>query len=172
VGDKALRVGIGYDLHRLVPGRRLILGGIAVDYDRGLEGHSDADVVLHAIADALLGASALGDIGELFPDTDPKWAGLDSERLLEGVMAQVEQAGWRPVQCDVIIHAQEPKLAPLKPAIRANLARLLRIDPGAVGLKAKTGEYVGAIGRGEAIACDAVVVVEQRAPNHSLGHPV
>jgi 2-C-methyl-D-erythritol 2,4-cyclodiphosphate synthase len=154
-----LRVGIGYDLHRLVAGRPLILGGIAIDHDRGLAGHSDADVVLHALADALLGAAALGDIGDLYPDTDPRWAGLDGEHLLAGVLDRVRQCGWRPVQCDLIIHAQEPKLTALKPAIRANLARMLQLELGDVGLKAKTGEFLGPIGRGEAIACDAVVVI-------------
>jgi 2-C-methyl-D-erythritol 2,4-cyclodiphosphate synthase len=155
-----VRVGIGYDLHRLVPDRPLILGGVRIDHDRGLLGHSDADVVLHAVADALLGAAALGDIGEHYPDTDPKWRGLDSQRLLEEVVTRVARAGWRPSQCDLTIHAQEPKLGPHKPEIRVNLSRLLHLELSAVNVKAKTGEHVGAIGRGEAIACDAVVVVE------------
>lgn len=155
-----MRVGLGYDLHRLVEGRHLILGGVKIEFGRGLLGHSDADVVLHAVADALLGAAALGDIGELFPDTDERWSGLDSQVLLADVLERVAQAGWRPVQCDLNIHAQEPKLGPHKPAIRASLARLLRVDPSAVNVKAKTGERVGAIGRGEAIACQAVVLLE------------
>ncbi len=120
-----MRVGIGHDTHRLVEGRPLILGGVRIDYDRGLLGHSDADVVLHAVADALLGAAALGDIGEHFPDTDPKWEGLAGDRLLSEVVTLVARAGWRPVNCDMIVHAQRPKLLPYKPAMRANVARLL-----------------------------------------------
>lgn len=152
-------MGIGHDTHRLVDGRPLILGGVRVAFDRGLYGHSDADVVLHAVADALLGASALGDIGEHFPDTDPQWQGLDGGRLLSEVVNLVAQAGWRPVNCDVIIHAERPKLSEVKPAIRANVARLLGLDPGTVNIKAKTGEKVGPIGRGEAIACQAVTLL-------------
>jgi 2-C-methyl-D-erythritol 2,4-cyclodiphosphate synthase len=155
-----VRVGIGHDTHRLDEGRPLILGGVRIEHPRGLVGHSDADVVLHALADALLGAAALGDIGDHFPDTDPRWKGLDSGRLLADVLAMVAGAGWRPVNCDLIIHAQEPKLGPHKAALRASLARLLGLDPGAVNVKAKTGEHVGPIGRGEAIACEAVVLVE------------
>lgn len=154
-----MRVGIGHDTHRLVEGRPLILGGVRVAFDRGLAGHSDADVVFHAVADALLGASALGDIGEHFPDTDPKWQGLDGGRLLSEVVDLVARAGWRPVNCDVIIHAERPKLLEVKPAIRANLARLLALDLGAVNIKAKTGEQVGPIGRGEAISCQAVTLL-------------
>jgi 2-C-methyl-D-erythritol 2,4-cyclodiphosphate synthase len=138
----------------------LILGGVRIEHPRGLVGHSDADVVLHAMADAVLGAAGLGDIGEHYPDTEPAWRGLDSSRLLAEVVARVADAGWRPVNCDLVIHAQEPKLGPHKPAIRANLARLLGIDPGAVNVKAKTGEQVGPIGRAEAIACEAVVLLE------------
>jgi 2-C-methyl-D-erythritol 2,4-cyclodiphosphate synthase len=154
-----MRVGIGHDTHRLDEGRPLILGGVRIEHPRGLVGHSDADVVLHAVADALLGAAALGDIGDHFPDTDPRWKGLDSGRLLADVIALVAEAGWRPVNCDLIIHAQEPKLGPHKPALRASLARLLGIDPGAVNVKAKTGEHVGPIGRGEAISCEAIVLL-------------
>jgi 2-C-methyl-D-erythritol 2,4-cyclodiphosphate synthase len=138
------------------------LGGVRIEHPRGLVGHSDADVVLHAVSDALLGAAALGDIGEHFPDTDPAWRDVDSARLLSEVVAMVAGAGWRPVNCDTIIHAQEPKLGPHKPALRANLARLLGIDPGAVNVKAKTGEHVGPIGRAEAIACEAIVLIEPR----------
>jgi 2-C-methyl-D-erythritol 2,4-cyclodiphosphate synthase len=154
-----VRVGLGHDTHRLVEGRPLILGGITIAHPWGLLGHSDADVVLHALADALLGAAALGDIGELYPDTDPQWKGLDSGRLLEEVVAQVARAGWSPVNCDVTIHAQAPKLLLHKPAIRTNVARLLGLDPSAVNIKAKTGEHVGPIGRAEAIGCDAIVLV-------------
>jgi 2-C-methyl-D-erythritol 2,4-cyclodiphosphate synthase len=152
-----MRVGLGHDTHRLVEGRPLILGGIRIEHPRGLMGHSDADVVLHAVADALLGAAAMGDIGELFPDTDPEWKGLDGGVLLTEVVERVAQAGWTVGNCDVVIHAQEPKLTPHKPMIRENLARLLRVPPNAVNVKAKTGEHVGPIGRGEAIACEAMI---------------
>jgi len=158
-----MRVGIGHDTHRLVEGRPLILGGVRIDHPRGLLGHSDADVVMHAVADALLGAAALGDIGEHYPDTDPRWAGLDGGRLLADVVERVARSDYRPGNCDVIIHAQEPKLTPHKPAIRANLARLLGLDISAVNVKAKTGEHVGPIGRGEAIACEAVVLLRAGA---------
>ena len=154
-----VRVGIGHDTHRLAEGRPLILGGVRIDHPRGLLGHSDADVVMHAVADALLGAAGLGDIGEFYPDTDPRWKDLDSGNLLSDVVGHVAEAGWRPVNCDLVIHAQEPKLGPHKPAIRANLARLLAVDDGDVNVKAKTGEHVGPIGRGEAIACEAVVLI-------------
>lgn len=155
-----VRVGIGHDTHRLVEGRPLILGGVRIAFERGLAGHSDADVVLHTVADALLGAAGLGDIGDHFPDTDPRWKDLDSSLLLRDVLAMSLREGWRVVNCDVIIHAQRPKLGPHKSAIRANLARLLDLEPGAVNIKAKTGEEVGPIGRGEAIACQAVVLIE------------
>jgi 2-C-methyl-D-erythritol 2,4-cyclodiphosphate synthase len=113
------------------------------------------------VADALLGAAGLGDIGEHYPDTDPQWKGLDSTRLLAEVVEKIRRTGWRTVNCDVVIHAQEPKLSPYKPAIRANLARLLRVDLGAVNIKAKTGEHVGHVGRGEAIDCQAIVLLEE-----------
>jgi 2-C-methyl-D-erythritol 2,4-cyclodiphosphate synthase len=154
-----MRVGIGHDTHRLVEGRPLILGGIAIDHPRGLLGHSDADVVLHAVADALLGAAALGDIGEHFPDTDPQWKGLEGARLLGHVLELVTREGWGVGNCDVVIHAQEPKLTPHKPMIKDNVARLLGVDPSAVNIKAKTGERVGPIGRGEAISCEVVVLL-------------
>jgi 2-C-methyl-D-erythritol 2,4-cyclodiphosphate synthase len=154
-------VGFGHDTHRLGEGRPLILGGIAIDHPRGLLGHSDADVVLHAVADALLGASGSGDIGEHYPDTDPRWKGLDSARLLAEVVGRVASEGWRVVNCDVVVHAQEPKLSAHKPAMKANLARLLGVDPGAVNVKAKTGEHVGPVGRLEAIVCEAVVLIDR-----------
>lgn len=158
-----MRVGIGHDTHRLVEGRPLILGGVRIDHPLGLLGHSDAYVVLHAVADALLGAAALGDIGEHYPDTDPKWEGIAGDVLLAEVVGLVGRSGWRPVNCDVTVHAQEPKLTPHKPAIRANLARLLRLDQTAVNIKAKTGERVGPIGRGEAIACEAAVLLARES---------
>ncbi len=155
-----MRVGIGHDTHRLVEGRPLFLGGLKIDHPRGLDGHSDADVVCHAVADAVLGAAGLGDIGEHYPDTDPRWRGLDSTRLLAEVVEQVRRGGWAVGNCDVIIHAQEPKLGPHKAAIRANLARLLGLSETSVNVKAKTGELVGPIGRSEAIACHAVVLIQ------------
>jgi len=155
-----MRVGIGHDTHRLVEDRPLILGGLRIEHPRGLAGHSDADVVCHAVADALLGAAALGDIGEHYPDDDPQWRDLDSARLLAEVVDRVGREGWRPVNCDVIVHAQAPKLGPHKATIRANLARLLGLSETAVNVKAKTGEHVGPVGRGEAIACHAVVLLE------------
>jgi 2-C-methyl-D-erythritol 2,4-cyclodiphosphate synthase len=134
---------------------------LRIDHPRGLAGHSDADVVCHAVADALLGAAGLGDIGEHYPDTDPKWHGLDSTRLLAEIVTQLYSGGWQPVNCDVIVHAQEPKLGPHKATIRANLSRLLGLPESCVNVKAKTGEHVGPVGRGEAIACQAVVLIEQ-----------
>jgi 2-C-methyl-D-erythritol 2,4-cyclodiphosphate synthase len=159
--SKLLRVGIGHDTHRLVEGRRLVLGGLQIDHPRGLAGHSDADVVCHAVADALLGAAGLGDIGEHYPDTDPKWQGLDSTRLLAEVVDQLGRGGWLAVNCDLIVHAQEPRLGPHKSTIRANIARLLRLPEAAVNVKAKTGEHVGPVGRGEAIECHAVVLISE-----------
>jgi 2-C-methyl-D-erythritol 2,4-cyclodiphosphate synthase len=125
-------------------------------------GHSDADAVLHAIADALLGAAALGDIGDIFPDTDPQYRGADSANLLGEVVRRVRAAGWRTTNVDLIIHAERPKLAPHKLAMRNRIAELLQIPPDRVSVKAKTGELVGPIGRGEAITCEAVVLIEQR----------
>jgi 2-C-methyl-D-erythritol 2,4-cyclodiphosphate synthase len=154
-----LRTGIGYDLHRLVAGRPLVLGGVQIPADRGLLGHSDADVVLHALGDALLGAAGLGDIGELFPDTDPAYEGADSRSLMKEVLWRVEDAGYEIVNADVIIHAQQPKLGPLKARVRQSLAALLAVAPEAVGVKATTNEGLDAIGRGEAIACLATVLL-------------
>jgi 2-C-methyl-D-erythritol 2,4-cyclodiphosphate synthase len=148
-----------------VDGRPLILGGVRIDHPRGLAGHSDADVVCHAVADALLGAAGLGDIGEYYPDSDPKWRGLDSTKLLAEVVDRLCQTGWQPVNCDVIVHAQSPRLGPHKAAIRANLARLLGLPEASVNVKAKTGEHVGPVGRGEAIACHAVVLIQESGAN-------
>ncbi len=149
-------MGIGTDLHRLVPGRPLVLGHVAIPFELGPLGHSDGDVVLHAVIDALAGAAGLPDIGEMFPDTDPTFAGADSGQLLATAMERLRAAGWAVVNVDVIIHAQRPKLSAYKPAIRAELARLLDLPSGAVSIKAKTNEGLDAIGRGEAIACTAV----------------
>ncbi len=155
-----MRVGIGHDTHRLVEGRPLILGGVRIDHPRGLAGHSDADVILHAVTDALLGAAGLGDIGDAYPDTDPQCQGADSAKFIRETLARLNQCGLRPVNVDVILFAEEPKLGPLKVQIRDRLAELLRVPSAAVNVKAKTGEGVGAIGRGEAISCQAVVLLE------------
>src|SRR5947209_5120918 len=159
--DPPYRVGAGHDTHRLVAGRPLVLGGVTVPHPRGLDGHSDADVVLHAVTDALLGAAGLGDIGDAYPDTDPQWKGADSRVFLAGALDRLNQRGWRPVNLDVTVFAQEPKLGPVKAAVRDNLARLLGLPADAVNVKAKTGEKVGHVGRGEAIGCHAVVLIER-----------
>src|SRR3954469_22919310 len=159
-----VRVGIGHDTHRLEEGRPLILGGVRVEHARGLVGHSDADIVLHALTDALLGAAGLGDIGDAYPDTDPQWQGADSRLFLRETLARLNRAGWRVVNVDVTVFAQEPKLGPVKAAIRASLAGLLGVDPGAVNVKAKTGERVGHIGRAEAIACQAAALIAPAGP--------
>src|SRR4051812_25875096 len=157
----SFRVGLGHDTHRLVAGRTLILGGVHVEHSAGLDGHSDADVLLHAITDALLGAAGLGDIGELFPDTDPQYQGADSSRFLIEALRQVQRAGWRPVNLDCTIHAQRPKLSSYKPAIKQRLAELLGLSADAVNVKAKTGERVGPVGREEAMCADAVVLIQR-----------
>ena len=164
MGGCDLRIGIGHDTHRLVEGRPLILGGVAIPHERGLEGHSDADAVLHAVTDALLGAAALGDIGELYPDTDPRWKDADSARLLAEVLRRVAERGWTPVNLDVTIHAQRPKLSLYKAAMRERLAALTGLPLDAVNVKAKTGERVGPVGREEAICCDAAVLLDRIAP--------
>jgi 2-C-methyl-D-erythritol 2,4-cyclodiphosphate synthase len=158
-----MRVGIGHDTHRLAEGRLLLLGGVRVEHPRGLVGHSDADVVLHAVTDALLGAAGLGDIGDAYPDSDPRWRDADSALFLRETLARLNRDGWRVVNLDVIVFAQEPKLGPLKGRIRDSLARLLGVDGGAVNVKAKTGEKVGHIGRAEAIACQAVVLIDKES---------
>jgi 2-C-methyl-D-erythritol 2,4-cyclodiphosphate synthase len=156
-----MRIGIGHDTHRLAPGRPLILGGVRIDHPRGLLGHSDADVVLHAVTDALLGAAGLGDIGDAFPDTDPANKDAHSKIFLSAALTRLNQAGWRVVNVDATIFAQEPKLGPVKATIRQNLAKLLGLPLDAVNVKAKTGELVGHIGRAEAIACQAAVLLEE-----------
>jgi len=156
-----MRVGLGHDTHRLAPGRPLILGGLRIDHPRGLVGHSDADVVLHALTDALLGAAGLGDIGDAYPDTDPAYKDRDSAFFLRETLARLNQAGWRVVNTDITIFAQEPKLGPHKARMRDHVAGLLGIAPAAVNIKAKTGEGVGSIGRAEAIACQAVVLIDK-----------
>jgi len=153
------RIGSGYDVHRLVEGRKCIICGVDIPHDRGLLGHSDADVALHALADALLGAVALGDIGHLFPDTDPKWKGADSRILLRRVAEAVAAKGWRPGNVDVTIVAQTPKMAPYIGQMRANIAADLGIDVDAVSVKATTTERLGFTGRAEGIAAMATALV-------------
>jgi 2-C-methyl-D-erythritol 2,4-cyclodiphosphate synthase len=155
-----MRIGIGHDTHRLGPGRPLILAGVRIEHPLGLIGHSDADVVLHAVTDALLGAAGLGDIGDAYPDTDPRYHNADSRVFVTETLARVRAAGFALVNVDVIVFAQEPKLGPMKETMRQRLAELLGLDAARVNIKAKTGEKVGAIGRGEAISCQAVVLLD------------
>lgn len=155
-----MRIGIGYDLHRLEAGRPLILGGVHVPHSKGLVGHSDADVLAHAITDALLGAAALGNIGQHFPDTDPQYKGADSLVLLGHAARMVAEAGYRIGNIDANIVAQAPKLNPHLGAIQAKLAECLGVEPGAISVKAKTNEHVGPEGREEAISAQAVVLLE------------
>jgi 2-C-methyl-D-erythritol 2,4-cyclodiphosphate synthase len=154
-----MRVGVGYDSHRFAEGRRLVLGGVEIPYERGLAGHSDADVVAHALTDAILGAAALGDIGRLFPDSDPAWAGADSLSLLSQAYRHATGAGFHFVSADVTIVAERPTLAPHIEAMRRRLADALVAAPAAVSVKAKTNEGMGWIGRGEGIAAIAVAVL-------------
>lgn len=151
-----MRFGIGYDIHKLVENRKLVLGGVEFDYHLGLLGHSDADVVLHAICDALLGAAALGDIGEHFPDTDPKWKGVSSKLFLLKVAELLKERRYRVNNVDVMILAQKPKLGQKKLEMKKNIAEWLCVDVGRVNIKATTMEGVDAIGRGEAIAAQAI----------------
>ncbi len=153
-----MRVGQGFDVHALVPGRRLVIGGVVIPHDQGLEGHSDADVLLHAICDALLGAAALGDIGRHFPDTDARYAGADSRALLREVRAMIKDL--RILNVDATIIAQAPRMAPHIPQMIRNIASDLGIEPGAVNVKATTTERLGFTGRGEGIAAQAVVLIE------------
>lgn len=158
----SFRIGIGFDVHRFVAGRPLYLGGIEVPHDRGLLGHSDADVLLHAVIDAALGAAGIGDIGELFPDSDPRYKGVRSTLLLEEAMRRVAAAGWRVVNCDTVLICEEPKILPHRAAIRGSLAGLLGVPEDAVMVKGKTSEKLGFAGRGEGIAAQAVVLLERR----------
>ena len=154
------RVGIGHDTHRLRQGGPLRLGGVEISHDQELVGHSDADVLLHAVTDALLGAAALGDIGEMFPDSDPANRGRDSAEMLRAARDAVVRAGWQIGNCDCIVFAEQPRLTPYKQAIRRRMAEILQIDPDRIGLKAKTGEQVGPVGRQEAIAAQCVALLE------------
>ena len=156
---QSMRIGTGYDLHRLVVGRPLILAGVRIPYERGLDGHSDADIVCHAVTDALLGAAALGDIGRMFPDTDPTWKDADSIKLLRGAVELVRGAGYAIANVDATVIAERPKLLPYLEQMRANVADALGIRVDAVSIKGKTNENVDAAGRGEAMACHAVALI-------------
>ncbi|MBP3305185.1 MAG: 2-C-methyl-D-erythritol 2,4-cyclodiphosphate synthase [Oscillospiraceae bacterium] len=156
-----MRIGHGYDVHRLVPGRDLILGGIKIPYELGLDGHSDADVLLHAVSDALLGAAGLGDIGRHFPDTDPQYRGADSLKLLEIVGQKVAAAGYRVGNIDVTMIAQKPKLKDYIGAMERNIAAALKTDAGRINVKATTEEHLGFTGTCEGMACHAVCLLEE-----------
>lgn len=162
-----MRIGQGFDVHALVPGRKLVIGGVHIPFERGLAGHSDADVLLHAITDALLGAAALGDIGRHFPDTDPAYRDADSRALLRAAMAKVAAAGYVVANLDATIVAQEPKMAPHIPVMVANITADLGLRPGQVNVKAKTTERLGFTGRGEGIAAEAVVLLTDAAKGWS-----
>ena len=156
-----MRIGHGYDVHKLVPGRDLILGGVKIEYELGLLGHSDADVLLHAVSDALLGAAGLGDIGRHFPDTDPKYKGAESMKLLENVAEKVKTAGYRVSNIDVTMIAQKPKLKDHIPQMVLNIARAVGIDPRRVNVKATTEEKLGFTGEGLGMSCHAVCLLEE-----------
>lgn len=156
-----IRVGYGYDVHRLVEGRKLILGGVDIPFEKGLLGHSDADVLLHAVTDALFGAAALGDIGSHFPDTDPQYRGADSLKLLESCGRELADHGWKIGNIDATIVAQRPKLLPYVPQMRQNIARVLNITVEQVSLKGKTEEGLGFTGTGEGMAVHAVCLIEK-----------
>ena len=156
-----MRIGHGYDVHRLVEGRKLILGGVEIPYALGLDGHSDADVLLHAVCDALLGAAALRDIGVLFPDNDPKFKGISSLLLLEEVMRRIREKGYRVGNLDVTVLAQRPKLRDYIPQMKENLAKALCVDADRVNVKATTEEGLGFTGSGEGMACHAVCLLEE-----------
>ena len=156
-----MRIGHGYDVHRLVEGRDLILGGVKIDFEKGLLGHSDADVLLHAVSDALLGAAGLGDIGKHFPDTDPKYKGADSRMLLRVVAQRVREAGYRVSNIDVTMIAQKPKLKDHIPQMVLNIAGAVDIAPDRVNVKATTEEKLGFTGTGEGMSCHAVCLLEE-----------
>jgi 2-C-methyl-D-erythritol 2,4-cyclodiphosphate synthase len=157
-----MRIGHGYDIHRTAPGRPLVLGGVRFETDFGLEGHSDADCVTHAVCDALLGAAGLPDIGHFFPNTDPSLRGIDSQVLLRRVVAEIAKAGWTPVNVDITVIAEKPRILPQAPAMKVRLAASLGVAPDAVAIKATTNEGVGDLGRGVAIAAHAVTLICRR----------
>ena len=157
-----MRIGHGYDVHRLVEGRKLIMGGVEIPYEKGLLGHSDADVLAHAIMDALLGAAALGDIGKLFPDNDPAFEGADSMKLMARVVEVLAEKGWKIGNIDSTVIAQKPKLAPFIPQMRERMAQVCGIDVEQISVKATTEEKLGFTGSGEGIAAHAVCIIDKR----------
>lgn len=160
-----MRIGQGFDAHALVAGRKLIIGGVEIPYERGLAGHSDADVLLHAVCDALIGAAVLGDIGTHFPDTDPRYQGIDSRKLLREVAQLLTINNWQVVNIDATIIAQAPKLAPYIAKMRENIATDLAIPASNINVKAKTTEKLGIVGRGEGIAAEAVALITRNTPD-------
>lgn len=158
---KSFRIGLGNDIHRLAAGKPLVIGGVKIDHDRGPDAHSDGDVLLHSLVDALLGAAGLGDIGDLFPDSDEAYRDMESSKFVIEAMRLLKTNGWRPVNVDAVVMAQSPKLSPHKAAIRERVAELTGLPVEAVNIKAKTGEKVGPIGREEAIAAEVVVLIEK-----------
>ena len=156
-----IRIGLGYDLHRTIPGRPLVLANVVIPHDKGLDGHSDADVVLHALIDAITGAAGLPDVGQMFPNTDPKYKGINSAELLKGTMQEFAKTGYKIINTDIIVLAQKPKLSPHKPQMIKRLAELLQINEDQINIKGKTGESVDAIGEEKAIACHCVVLIEK-----------
>jgi len=161
--EKTFRVGQGYDVHAFAPNRKLILGGIEIPHDRGLLGHSDADVLLHALTDAILGALSWGDIGQWFPDSNPSYSGADSKELLRAVWSKAKREGWELLNCDCSILAEKPKLASFIPAMKQSVANVLSVAPEQVGIKAGTNEKLGFIGREEGIAAVAVALLTKQA---------
>ncbi len=155
-----MRIGQGFDVHALVGGRKLVIGGVEIPHAKGLQGHSDADVLLHAICDALLGAAGLGDIGQHFPDSDPAYSGIDSRRLVRDVAKKLQQHKYRIVNIDATIVAQEPRMMPHVPRMIGNIAEDLAVKPAAINIKATTTEQLGCIGRGEGIAAQAIALIE------------
>jgi 2-C-methyl-D-erythritol 2,4-cyclodiphosphate synthase len=166
--SREFRTGIGYDLHRLAEGRRLVLGGVEIPFEKGFEAHSDGDILFHAITDALLGAAGLGDIGELFPPTDPQWKDADSTVFLKQARELIESYGYGVANVDAVVVIERPKILPYRDQIRKRLAKILGIKADHVGIKAKTSEGVGPIGRGEAAEAHAVVVISRAAERHVM----
>lgn len=158
-----IRIGLGYDLHTLVEGRPMMLGGVHIPFEKGEAGHSDGDVLLHALADALLGAAGMGDIGELFPPNDPQWKDMDSRLLLTDVWRRVQKEGWSLENADCVIALQKPKILPYREAIRASIAAILCVPPDRIFVKAKTGEGVGVIGSGAAAAVWSACLISRPA---------
>ncbi len=156
-----MRIGIGIDIHPLVAGRKLIIGGVEIPYDKGLDGHSDADVLLHAICDALLGAAALGDIGKHFPNSDPAFKDIDSQTLLKKVRQLLERQNYKPVNVDAMLLLEKPKIAPFIPQMRKNIARCLHLELDCVSIKATTSEGLGFVGKGEGATAHAVCIIEK-----------